>query len=120
MAKDEMIENLGTIAHSGSSTFVENLNKAGTQAQLDTLIGQFGVGFYSTFIVSEYVEVISKTSDSKATKWTSDGSVTFINHYRVPLKLKRLMTQDLKEERRLYSSSNRILDSLLKKEILKT
>ena len=55
--------------------FIEELNKSDGNSKLDSLIGQFGVGFYSTFIVSEYVEVISKPSNSPATKWTSDGSV---------------------------------------------
>lgn len=75
MTRKEMIENLGTIAYSGSSKFAEELAKADSQTQLDSLIGQFGVGFYSTFIVSEYVEVVSKAAGSAATKWTSDGSV---------------------------------------------
>jgi len=75
MTREELIENLGTIAYSGSSNFLQELSKTGPQAQLDTLIGQFGVGFYSSFIVSEYVEVVSKRLDSEATKWTSDGSV---------------------------------------------
>jgi HSP90 family molecular chaperone len=77
MTREELVENLGTIAYSGSSRFIQELNKAGSEAQLDTLIGQFGVGFYSCFIVSEYVEVVSKKLDSEATKWTSDGSVRF-------------------------------------------
>jgi len=75
MSKDELVKYLGTIAYSGSSKFLEELKSTSSKGTMDSLIGQFGVGFYSTFIVSEYVEVISKTSKSNATKWTSDGSV---------------------------------------------
>ncbi len=74
MSKADLIQNLGTIAYSGSAKFLEQANKSGN-SQLDSLIGQFGVGFYSTFIVSEYVEVVSKNENSVAAKWTSDGSV---------------------------------------------
>lgn len=69
MTKDELEENLGTIAKSGSLSFKE-MNDS---KKID-IIGQFGVGFYSAFMVSKKIEVISKTIESdKAYKWTSDG-----------------------------------------------
>ena len=55
-----MIDHLGTIAKSGSKEFVQNLEKEGGSSIKDNIIGQFGVGFYSSFIVSDKVEVISK------------------------------------------------------------
>ena len=57
MNKNEIVENLGTIARSGSQEFVQN---ASEEVEADSIIGQFGVGFYSSFIVADSVEVISK------------------------------------------------------------
>lgn len=80
MTYDEVIENIGTIAKSGTASFLEayeQLNKENTLTP--ELIGQFGVGFYSAFIVAEKVILITKSVGSKtATKWEShgDGSYT--------------------------------------------
>lgn len=77
MSKEELIDNLGTIAKSGSKEFVEAIQKEGG-ATAENIIGQFGVGFYSSFIVADFVEVISKTANSPvAYVWTSDGSGTY-------------------------------------------
>ena len=59
MTKDELVENLGTIARSGSKQFVDNLKSAGSGSDSDSIIGQFGVGFYSSFMVSDEVTVES-------------------------------------------------------------
>jgi HSP90 family molecular chaperone len=72
MNKQEVCDNLGTIARSGSQEFVKQLEKSGDAT--DSIIGQFGVGFYSTFIVSDHVEVISKKDNEKAVRWVSDGT----------------------------------------------
>jgi len=72
-----LIDHLGTIAKSGSKEFVENLEKEGSSSMKESIIGQFGVGFYSSFIVSDKVEVISKEEGKTAHKWSSDGSGTF-------------------------------------------
>lgn len=72
MTKDEIIDNLGTIAKSGSQQFVQALNDNSTTC--DSIIGQFGVGFYSSFIVADSVEVLSKSDSGKAVRWVSDGS----------------------------------------------
>ncbi len=77
MDKSELTENLGTIARSGTSAFVEKASKAESDENV-SLIGQFGVGFYAAFMVSKKVEVISKKAgDSNAWKWNSDGSGNF-------------------------------------------
>ena len=71
MSKDEMIENLGTIAKSGSLGFKQAMEK---NEDID-IIGQFGVGFYSAFMVSSSITVISrKYGEDKAWKWVSDGA----------------------------------------------
>ena len=77
MSRDEMVEALGTIARSGTKAFMERLeaNKGGESA---TLIGQFGVGFYSAFMVADKVDVISRRAGSdEAWRWSSDGKGTY-------------------------------------------
>ena len=74
MTQDEVMENIGTIANSGTRKYLESLDKS--QTQDSNLIGQFGVGFYSAFIVSNTVTLLSrKAGDDKAngTKWVSKG-----------------------------------------------
>ena len=72
MNKDGLAKNLGTIARSGTKQFLENLT--GDSKKDSSLIGQFGVGFYSSFMVADKVEVISrKAGEKEAWIWTSDG-----------------------------------------------
>ena len=76
MSRAEIIENLGTIARSGSSAFVEQLS--GDAKNDVSLIGQFGVGFYSSFMVADKVEVVSlRAGEEQAWQWTSDGKGAF-------------------------------------------
>src|SRR5947208_3763150 len=76
MNHDELIENLGTIARSGTAAFVDQLT--GDARSDMSLIGQFGVGFYSAFMVADKVEVLSrKAGDSEGWRWTSDGKGSF-------------------------------------------
>jgi molecular chaperone HtpG len=75
MSEDEVIDNLGTIARSGTKKFLEGLS--GDSAKDAQLIGQFGVGFYSAFIVADRVTVLSKRADAPAVRWDSDGEGTY-------------------------------------------
>ena len=78
MTRDEAISHLGTIAKSGTAQFLDSLT--GDQKQDSQLIGQFGVGFYSTFIVADKVVVESRSataSKDEAVRWTSEGEAEF-------------------------------------------
>ena len=81
MTEAELTQNLGTIAHSGSRAFLEQLAKQEGATAKDkgvTLIGQFGVGFYSAYLVADRVDVISRAAGSTdAFRWTSDGKDSF-------------------------------------------
>jgi molecular chaperone HtpG len=77
MTRDELTEALGTIARSGTRAFVERV-EAAQAGEGAALIGQFGVGFYSSFMVADRVDVISRKAGSdEATLWSSDGKGTF-------------------------------------------
>ena len=81
MTKDEVIENIGTIAKSGTKAFLEKLKEAkegGSDVTDKDMIGQFGVGFYSAFMVAEKVTITTRKAGTKeAVRWESDGSGTF-------------------------------------------
>ena len=77
MNKDELIQNLGTIAHSGSKEFLNKIKEAKEKNDLD-IIGQFGVGFYSAFMVADSIEVYSKSvNDEQGYVFTSDGESSY-------------------------------------------
>lgn len=79
MTKEEIIENIGTIAKSGTRAFLEKMREAKAEGVGEKeMIGQFGVGFYSAFMVSEKVVIVTrKAGTSEATRWESDGLGTF-------------------------------------------
>jgi molecular chaperone HtpG len=78
MSRAEAIDNLGTIARSGTREFLKQLAEAGDAGDAGNLIGQFGVGFYSSFMVSDRVEVITRRAGEEgATCWRSTGDGTF-------------------------------------------
>jgi len=78
MTRDELVVNLGTIAHSGAVEFLKNLTAQGQPITTD-LIGQFGVGFYSVFTVADEVQVTSRSyrPEAQAWTWTSKGDNSF-------------------------------------------
>jgi molecular chaperone HtpG len=76
MNEEDLVSHLGTIARSGTKNFLSQLS--GDQRKDSNLIGQFGVGFYSAFMVADKVEVISrKAGEDQAWKWISDGKTGF-------------------------------------------
>lgn len=78
MSRDEVISNLGTIAKSGTAQFLSNLS--GDQKKDSQLIGQFGVGFYSAFIVASTVEVVTRRAgspSSEGVRWVSSGEADY-------------------------------------------
>ncbi len=76
MSEEDLVENLGTIARSGTRLFLSRLS--GDERKDSNLIGQFGVGFYSSFMIADTVEVITrKAGEDKAWRWTSDGKGDF-------------------------------------------
>ena len=76
MTEEELVSHLGTIARSGTKNFLTQLS--GDARKDSNLIGQFGVGFYSVFMVADQVEVFSRKADEDRTfKWTSDGKTGF-------------------------------------------
>jgi molecular chaperone HtpG len=76
MSEEDLVSHLGTIARSGTKNFLSQLS--GDARKDSNLIGQFGVGFYSAFMVADKVEVVSrKAGEDKAYRWTSDGKTGF-------------------------------------------
>ncbi|MEA3499710.1 MAG: molecular chaperone HtpG [Candidatus Marinimicrobia bacterium] len=108
MTKDELIQNLGTVAHSGSKEFLEKLAKNKENAA--KLIGQFGLGFYSVFMVSQKVRVITRSykKGSKGYIWTSDG----VNNYSITqeegIKRGTRIVVDLNKEYKKYAEEDNV------------
>lgn len=114
MTKDELISNLGTIARSGSKAFLDALqNQAETSSKI---IGQFGVGFYSAFMVADKVEVYSQSAKegSQAFRWTSDGSGTYELAEAGGVKTGTKIVIHLKPECREFATEDRVKDVVTK------
>ena len=107
MSRDELIENLGTIARSGSSAFVEQLS--GDAKSDVSLIGQFGVGFYSSFMVADKVVVVSRRAgEDQAWQWTSDGKGAFTVAEAEKDGRGTTITVHLKEDEADYAEPHRV------------
>lgn len=108
MTHDELVTNLGTIAHSGTKAFLQAVKEAGKSPA--SMIGQFGVGFYSAFMVADKVEVASRSwhPDASAHLWTSDGvsgyEITPTDHPQRGTSL----TLHLKEEHAEFAKEYRV------------
>ena len=127
MDRDDLVENLGTIARSGTAAFVESLAKAapdkdkngaaetekdetGKKDDAVSQIGQFGVGFYSAFMVADQVEVLSrKAGDEGGWRWTSDGrgAFTVVESDEAPARGSAI-TLHLKDDAKEYLDPERL------------
>ena len=114
MSEEELIKNLGTIAHSGSKEFMEALKQDGEKN--DALIGKFGVGFYSVFMVSEQVEVFTRAwqQDGSGFCWKSDGGGSYeieeVDGQRRGTKIVIKLKEDFKE----FAKEDKIKDIVKK------
>lgn len=109
--KDELISNLGCIARSGSKKFMEEIKEKGASVENSSnIIGQFGVGFYSAFMVADKVEVFSRSSkvDSPGYKWSSDGSGTYEIQEAEGVALGTKIVMHLKADCREYADEEKV------------
>ncbi|HAE87389.1 TPA: molecular chaperone HtpG [Candidatus Marinimicrobia bacterium] len=108
MTKEELIENLGTIAHSGTAEFLKQLQKhPGESAEI---IGRFGLGFYSVFMVSDHVKVITRSYKpaAKGYVWESDGASGYTISQEEGIKRGTRIVIHLKEEKKEYLDEEKI------------
>jgi heat shock protein 90kDa beta len=105
MTKEDLMNNLGTIAKSGTSSFLEKMSKEGDM----NLIGQFGVGFYSVYLIADHVTVVTKHNDDKQMVWQSSADASFTisedprgntlgRGTRITMKVKEDATEYLEED----------------------
>lgn len=109
MNRQEMIDNIGTIASSGTKKFLEKLS--GDQAKDSQMIGQFGVGFYSSFIVADKVTVTSRRADAAADMaviWESDGLGSFTLGHTTKADRGTEIVLHLKEDEKEFANSYRL------------
>ena len=115
MSRDELVDNLGTIARSGTAEFLQQMT--GDEKHDAQLIGQFGVGFYSSFIVADKVTVETRRaglSESDAVRWESDGQGEFSVEMIERAERGTRVTLHLKEDQEEFAESFRI-ESLIRK-----
>ena len=115
MTRDEVVANLGTIARSGTAQFFKSLS--GDQQKASALIGQFGVGFYSAFIVADRVEVVSRKAgapDEEGVHWESRADGEFTVETVTRAERGTAVTLHLKEDAKEFADSFR-LRSLIRK-----
>ena len=113
MSQQDLEENLGTIARSGTKNFLENMS--GNEKKDSQLIGQFGVGFYSCFMVADKVDVSTKKAgEDKAWLWTSDGQSGYEISKEVRKEPGTSITLHLNEDGKEFASRWRV-ENLVKK-----
>jgi len=109
MSRDEVIQNLGTIARSGTSEFMKNLT--GDEKKDSQLIGQFGVGFYSAFVVADKVVLTTRRADATAAegvRWESEGTGEFSVETIEQVARGTTITLHLREASREFADSWRV------------
>ncbi len=109
MTREELVENLGTIAHSGSKAFLKALQESGGDRN-DNLIGQFGVGFYSVFMVADSVKVFTRTwkPEGEGLVWSSDGSGSYTIEPAEGLRRGTKIVVTLKAEEKEFARDHRV------------
>ncbi len=113
MDEESLVKNLGTIAHSGTKAFLARIKESGAKDNPD-LIGQFGVGFYSSFMVADRVTVESRMHGKPPVRWSSEGTGSFTVAEGTREKRGTSVTLHLKEDAAEYREEYRIR-SLVKK-----
>ncbi|XP_017110041.2 heat shock protein 75 kDa, mitochondrial isoform X1 [Drosophila bipectinata] len=113
MTKEELISNLGTIARSGSKQFLEQMKssqKGASSEASSNIIGQFGVGFYSAFIVANKVEVYTRAAvpNAPGLRWSTDGSGSYEIEESSEAELGTKIVLHLKTDCREYADEDRI------------
>ena len=113
MTESELVENLGRIAHSGSKAFLQQLKEG--EGDGASLIGQFGVGFYSAFMVADKVTVITKSGrgESEGCRWESDGAGSYTIETAGEAERGTQIVLHLKKEEEGFCDKNR-LEGLIK------
>lgn len=108
MTRDELVENLGTIAHSGSKKFMQAMSEAGQKES--SLIGQFGVGFYSAFMVADDVRVYTHSwkNDGEHLVWASDGKTGYSIEDAPGQKRGSRIVVHLRDDQKEFADKNRI------------
>jgi TNF receptor-associated protein 1 len=109
MTKEDLIENLGTIAHSGSKAFIQRLAETGDKKDVN-LIGQFGVGFYAAFMVADKVSLTSRSylSDELGYRWESDGRGSYSISEEQDLPRGTKITLYLKEDAYNFANTDTV------------
>ncbi len=107
--REELVQNIGTIAHSGSKAFLEALKQSGEAAN-ESLIGQFGVGFYSVFMVAKDVRVCTHSwkPDAEGLIWASDGSGSYTIEAADGQGRGSKIVATLKDEYKEFSKADRV------------
>lgn len=110
MTKQQLVDQIGTIAHSGTKRFMKQLGEVEDKTKLPELIGQFGVGFYSVFMVADAVTIETRSADPEAAaiRWESDGSGAYTISESERSKRGTQITLHLKDDEKEFLEDFRI------------